>query len=328
MEHQFNKRAASDMLDTIKGFIQDNPATVAGILGAGGIGAIGGAMNVGQGEEGETAKDRVLRRVKNALIGGALGAGSAAAIGTGLKYLYNDADNKPATPGPSANESIVLPSPSKDKPKGEDAPVGGSVIPGVLTTAGTTGAGALGGAKAYDWLYKGFTGRPSNSNAALETLTGGSNSLFKSVAGKGKSPAAMEHSIENIMTDLLSGNRSRMAANKELLSAFGSFNDVPLGANGGVLQESGEDYMKRILRSKFTGSNLEELTNAVSTHNLRKALFRDPNLAGAFSKTRKAKLNGLAALRHLKRKGKLGAILAGASLGASAIPMLNSYIED
>lgn len=123
MEPEFNKRAASSVMDAISDYAKVHPNIVAGMLGAGGLGALGGAFLPGDVEEDETAGQRILRRVRNALIGGALGAGSAAAMGHGFNLLTGDQDlpsvkptAKPAAPAEKPAAPEVKPA---NEPKGE-----------------------------------------------------------------------------------------------------------------------------------------------------------------------------------------------------------------
>lgn len=86
MEETFTK-AAEGALDTIKKFVEEHPVAIASVLGAGGLGAAGG-YGLTQEDPNETPSQRVKRRVKNALIGGALGAGSAAALAGGWNAMF------------------------------------------------------------------------------------------------------------------------------------------------------------------------------------------------------------------------------------------------
>lgn len=89
MSETFSKKAASDALQQISDFIAEHPVAIAGILGAGGLGAAGGAYFTSS-EPGETPSQRANRRIKNAIIGGLLGAGSATAARLGYGLIAGD----------------------------------------------------------------------------------------------------------------------------------------------------------------------------------------------------------------------------------------------
>lgn len=72
-------------MDSIAGFIKDNPAAITGLLAGGGIGALGGALATGDEEDdGEGAKGRISRRLRNALIGAAAGGAAGGSLGYAL----------------------------------------------------------------------------------------------------------------------------------------------------------------------------------------------------------------------------------------------------
>lgn len=84
-----NTKVASQLLDKVTSFVKDNPSLVNNMMLGGGAGALGGAIMTGDGDPDETATERVTRRVKNALIGGALGAGAAGALDRGFSTMAN-----------------------------------------------------------------------------------------------------------------------------------------------------------------------------------------------------------------------------------------------
>lgn len=84
-----NTKVASQLLDKVNSFVKDNPGLVNNMMLGGGAGALGGAIMTGDGDPDESATERVTRRVKNALIGGALGAGAAGALDRGFSTMAN-----------------------------------------------------------------------------------------------------------------------------------------------------------------------------------------------------------------------------------------------
>ena len=111
------RKAASSILSSIGDFAKENPGMVAGMLGAGGIGALGGALYGDEDDDDRSTGARVMRRVKNALIGGALGVGSMAAIGHGINMLR----------GKSTTSTHNGTTPQQEMTNTAAAPVGGSV---------------------------------------------------------------------------------------------------------------------------------------------------------------------------------------------------------
>lgn len=110
------RKAASSIIDSIKEYAKENPGIVAGMLGAGGIGALGGALYGDDSDRDESTGSRILRRTKNALIGGVLGAGSMAALGHGISMLR----------GKSTTSTHNDTTPKQEKTNEAAAPVGGS----------------------------------------------------------------------------------------------------------------------------------------------------------------------------------------------------------
>jgi polyhydroxyalkanoate synthesis regulator phasin len=99
------EKLASQMLDKAKQFIENNPQIVKSTLLAGGLGAIGGAMLPTPGEdEDEPATKRMKRRLRNALLGGAV-AGGAGALLSNAAYNFGTAKlQRQMTPEEKWNE--------------------------------------------------------------------------------------------------------------------------------------------------------------------------------------------------------------------------------
>lgn len=95
-----NEKVASQLLDKIKEFGEEHPDLVKGMLAGGGIGALGGAMLTGDdpSDPDESTMHRVMRRIKNGLIGGALGAGAVGGIGYGLHTIGNSLPKDDVSP--------------------------------------------------------------------------------------------------------------------------------------------------------------------------------------------------------------------------------------
>lgn len=73
------------MFDSAKQLINDNPNLVTGLLAAGGAGALGGAALTGPSNDpNETAGNRRMRRLKNALLGAGMAAGATGLTAYGL----------------------------------------------------------------------------------------------------------------------------------------------------------------------------------------------------------------------------------------------------
>lgn len=84
-----NTKVASQLLDKIKEFADEHPDLLKGMLITGGLGAAGGAALTSTDDENESTASRVMRRVKNALLGAGLGAAAAGGIGYGLEQMGN-----------------------------------------------------------------------------------------------------------------------------------------------------------------------------------------------------------------------------------------------
>lgn len=110
------RKAATSIMDSISAYAKENPNLVASMLGAGGIGALGGAIYGDDDDEDRSTGARIMRRLKNALIGGALGVGSMAAIGHGINMLR----------GKSTTSTHNDTTPPQEKTNEAAAPVGGS----------------------------------------------------------------------------------------------------------------------------------------------------------------------------------------------------------
>lgn len=105
-----NEKVASQLLDKIQQFSDEHPDLVKGMLAGGGIGALGGAMLTGDdpNDPNESAMSRVMRRVKNGLIGGALGAGAVGGIGYGLNTIGNSLPKDDVSPEHEVGHSGVV----------------------------------------------------------------------------------------------------------------------------------------------------------------------------------------------------------------------------
>lgn len=161
MSETFSKKAASDALQQISDFIAEHPVAIAGILGAGGLGAAGGAYFTSS-EPGETPSQRANRRIKNAIIGGLLGAGSATAMRLGYGLIAGEDSNDTAKQ--TAQEAT-----EKATEEANNRVLG--VIPSGSATGATLG-GVGGGIAGYGIKSKlGPAGPPRVEVDALNRLT-------------------------------------------------------------------------------------------------------------------------------------------------------------
>ena len=81
-------KTASDALGAVGDFIKDHPTLLSALVG-GGLGAYGGWSRTEE-KPGEPAKDRMKRRIQNALILGGIGAAGGGLLSEGIQYI-----NKP-----------------------------------------------------------------------------------------------------------------------------------------------------------------------------------------------------------------------------------------
>ena len=88
------KYAANDVIKTLTNWVSDNPAAATAVIG-GGLGALGGAAFTGDnGDSDESAGSRMRRRLKNALLLGAAGAGAGVLGTTAYNMISNPHTNR------------------------------------------------------------------------------------------------------------------------------------------------------------------------------------------------------------------------------------------
>lgn len=88
------KYAANDVIKTLTNWVSDNPAAATAVIG-GGLGALGGAAFTGDnGDPDESAGSRMRRRLKNALLLGAAGAGAGVLGTTAYNMISNPHTNR------------------------------------------------------------------------------------------------------------------------------------------------------------------------------------------------------------------------------------------
>lgn len=83
-----DKEGEGDFLTQVGKFAGDNAATIIGLLGGGGLGALYGNY-VSKEKPNESAEERQKRRLKNILLGGVGGAVAGGGIGFGLDGLVS-----------------------------------------------------------------------------------------------------------------------------------------------------------------------------------------------------------------------------------------------
>lgn len=310
MEPEFNKRAANAVIDAVSSYVKNHPNIVAGMLGAGGLGALGGALLPGSDDGAEEPKSRILRRVKNALIGGALGAGSAAALGHGFNLLTGRQDlpastqNKstpaanptikpsapaspeaaaPATPSaseapqsnaqPAATDKKPESSSSKEQPKDDNADLlidANSNHGKVIGAVGGAAAGGAGGAYANNKLHNIFKRHYDKMLEQTIAKTGLSKKTIQTATG------ALEaiHSLKNGVPSQLTTEQI------QALNAVGLDNGAVkdlVGANASLsnrltrLQNSSAELSR--LRGLVTG----DLDGAAYDKALVEFSAKDPN---------------------------------------------------
>lgn len=89
-----DKEGEGDFLTQVGKFAEDNAATIIGLLGGGGLGALYGNY-VSKEKPNESAEDRQKRRLKNILLGGVGGAVAGGGIGFGLDGLVSGMTGSP-----------------------------------------------------------------------------------------------------------------------------------------------------------------------------------------------------------------------------------------
>lgn len=90
-------KVAVKALDAISSYFKEHPTAASAIIG-GGLGAAGGLLATGKGDEDETTGQRLKRRLKNALIGGGLGAGAGALLHSGVENVATVMPKEAPTP--------------------------------------------------------------------------------------------------------------------------------------------------------------------------------------------------------------------------------------
>lgn len=131
-------KIATTLINNIKDYIDENPDMVKNVLGAGAIGAGAGGLLFGGGSPYETTGQKVKRRLKNALIGGALASGAAAMLTNGTKQLANAMPADKETP-----YEVVSKVPSSGAARALYAALGGSVGGAVSKTIKKDGINIL-----------------------------------------------------------------------------------------------------------------------------------------------------------------------------------------
>lgn len=103
------EKIASQMLDKLKTFAEENPDLVKTTLLAGGIGALGGAMIPSSKEEDEesTATERVGRKLKNALIGATVVGGAGALLSNAAKNFNTAKFQRQLTPEEKTEQAVA-----------------------------------------------------------------------------------------------------------------------------------------------------------------------------------------------------------------------------
>lgn len=84
------EKVATQFLGEISDYLKNNPSVWQGALAAGALGGIGGAALTPEGSEDETRAERNKRRLKNALILGALGAAGGGLLASGMSNIVDE----------------------------------------------------------------------------------------------------------------------------------------------------------------------------------------------------------------------------------------------
>lgn len=148
------EKIASQMLDKLKAWVDENPDLVKTTLLTSGLGAAAAAALTGKESDHERTSTRVKRRLKNALFG-ALAAGGSVGL---LHYAANNFSNAKLKNAPTPEEEFT----AAAKEVGKDASK-------LLTNGWTlTGAGAVGAYKGLKNSWKKTNDKARNILSALK----------------------------------------------------------------------------------------------------------------------------------------------------------------
>lgn len=157
-------KIASQMLDKMQDWVQENPDLVKTTLLTSGLGALAAAALTGKEGENERTKTRVKRRIKNALLGALAAGGSVGLLHYGIKNISNAKLKNAPTPEEKLNTAV------------EDA--GDKIGDAILHPATLTGAGIVGTAKG---LKRSWNLTDLHATNVLHTLDANKVKLFGNV---------------------------------------------------------------------------------------------------------------------------------------------------
>jgi hypothetical protein len=98
-------KLASQMLDKLQGWVEENPDLVKTTLLTSGIGALAAAAMTGKEGDRERTSSRVKRRIKNALLGALATGGSVGLLHYGINNLANSKLKNAPTPDEKFNQA-------------------------------------------------------------------------------------------------------------------------------------------------------------------------------------------------------------------------------
>lgn len=349
------RKAASSILSSISDYAKEHPGMVAGMLGAGGIGALGGALYGDEDDDDRSTGARVMRRVKNALIGGALGAGSMAALGYGINMLRGKSTTSThngTTPPQEMTNTAAAPvggSVPADNTQHADKGEGGGVVSFIADAAGpvgwTTGGVVTGvgsGKAVGKWLGRG-------EEAAANRLVDMSKTPGSALSGldarwvrdAGSKARQIETDLRQYLNPHSGGGQSGFGAvspdeflKSNLKGDLALYNALPDDAakrnflQGRNLLE-GFDAVSgtakdraRLLAKSLTPDQMSQLARTTDVS----PLLAEMNWKGNVGN--KLKLHGLNSLRRIR---KAGGPIAGSLVGAATtfgIPALMNAINE